>query len=129
MALNVPGENAMGMGADKRDKPHEWAKDGDELTEHTAQSEVTGDEDKVPTDPFAPYPGEVRVTVPARAFVFCNAHMWHSGTVKETDARRRQLHLSHTRRDIDQQLNQRAFLTPALYERMSPAHRFLLDIE
>lgn len=127
--LNVPGENAMGAGSEKRAKPHEWAKEGDNVADHSAKSAVTGDEDKVPADPFAPYPGEIKVTVPARSVVFCNAHMWHSGTVKNTDARRRQLHLSHTRRDMDQQLNQRAYVTPALHDRLSEAHRFLLDVQ
>jgi ectoine hydroxylase-related dioxygenase (phytanoyl-CoA dioxygenase family) len=125
--LNVPGENAMGMAA-KRDKPHEWAKEGDRVEDHVAASPVTGDEDKMPADPFAPYPGEIKVTVPARAIVFCNAHMWHSGTIKNEDQRRRQLHLSHTRRDMDQQLNQRAYVTPYLYDRMEPSVRYLLDI-
>jgi ectoine hydroxylase-related dioxygenase (phytanoyl-CoA dioxygenase family) len=125
--LNVPGENAMGMAA-KREKPHQWAKEGDKIEEHVAASPVTGDEDKMPKDPFAPYPGEIKVTVPARSIVFCNAHMWHSGTVKNQDKRRRQLHLSHTRRDMDQQLNQRAYLTPYLHDRMDPAMRYLLDI-
>lgn len=126
--LNVPGENAMGMGMAPRDKPHEWATRDDEIRDRTAASPVTGDEDKAPADPFAPYPGEIMVTVPARAMVFCNAHMWHSGTLKNTDARRRQLHLSHTRRDMDQQLNQRAYQTPGLLSRMDAAHRYLLDI-
>jgi hypothetical protein len=39
------------------------------------------------------------------------------------------LHLTYTRRDLPQQLVQREYLTPALYERMSPAHRFLMDVE
>lgn len=127
--LNVPGENAMGMGAAPRDKPHEWAREGDNVAEHSAQSPVMGDEDKAPADPFAPYPGEIKVTVPARSVVFCNAHMWHSGTLKTTASRRRQLHLSHTRRDMDQQLNQRAYQTPGLTGRMDEAHRYLLDID
>jgi hypothetical protein len=126
--LNVPGENAMGMGAGKREKPAEWAREGETVSEYVAKSEIDGDEERKPEDPFATYPGELKVTVPARSIVFCNAHMWHSGTMKNTDARRRQLHLSFTRRDLDQQLNQRAYATSALLERMSPAHRFLLDI-
>jgi ectoine hydroxylase-related dioxygenase (phytanoyl-CoA dioxygenase family) len=126
--LNVPGENAMGMGMVKRDKPHEWAKEGDDISKHVADSPVTGDTDKAPADPFAAYPGEIMVTVPARSIVFCNAHMWHSGTTKKQDTRRRQLHLSHTRRDMDQQLNQRAYVTPWLHDRMEPALRHFLDI-
>jgi ectoine hydroxylase-related dioxygenase (phytanoyl-CoA dioxygenase family) len=126
--LNVPGENAMGMGAGKREKPAEWAREGKNVSDYVAKSEVDGDEEKKPKDPFAAYPGEIKVTVPALSMVFCNAHMWHSGTMKNTDARRRQLHLSFTRRELDQQLNQRAYATSALLERISPAQRFLLDL-
>jgi hypothetical protein len=39
------------------------------------------------------------------------------------------LHLTHTRRDLPQQLVQRDYLTDALYDRLSPAHRFLMDVE
>lgn len=53
----------------------------------------------------------------------------HSGTRKNTDAPRRLLHLTCTRRDLPQQLVQLDHLTPALYERMSPVHRFLLEID
>jgi ectoine hydroxylase-related dioxygenase (phytanoyl-CoA dioxygenase family) len=126
--LNVPGENAMGMGAGKREKPAEWAREGKNVSDYVAKSEVDGDEEKKPKDPFAAYPGEIKVTVPALSMVFCNAHMWHSGTLKNTDARRRQLHLSFTRRELEQQLNQRAYATSALLERISPAQRFLLDL-
>ena len=99
-----------------------------DVTAHSAVSPVTGNEEKMPVDPFAPYQGEIKVTVPARSVVVCNAHMWHSGTTKNSSARRRQLHLSHTRRDIPQQLNQRAYLTRALFERMTEVDRYFLDI-
>ncbi len=39
------------------------------------------------------------------------------------------LHLTYTRRDLPQQLVQRDYLTQDLYERLSPAHRFLMDVE
>ena len=126
--LNVPGENAMGMGAAPRTAPHKWATEGADVTAHSAVSPVTGNEEKMPVDPFAPYQGEIKVTVPARSVVVCNAHMWHSGTTKNSSARRRQLHLSHTRRDMPQQLNQRAYLTRALFERMTEVDRYFLDI-
>jgi hypothetical protein len=46
-----------------------------------------------------------------------------------TRPRRRILHLTYTRRDLPQQLVQRDYLAPGLYDRMSPAQRFLMDIE
>lgn len=84
---------------------------------------------KVPEDLGAPYSGEVLVTAPAGSAVICNSAMWHSGTLKKQDIPRRMLHLTYTRRDLPQQLLQLDHLTPFLYERMSPAHRFLLEIE
>jgi hypothetical protein len=61
--------------------------------------------------------------------VIVNSALWHSGTRNQDGSRRRVLHLTYTRRDLPQQLTQRDYLTEALYERMSPAHRFLMDIE
>jgi hypothetical protein len=37
--------------------------------------------------------------------------------------------MCHTPSDLPQQLTQRDYLTQAPHERMSPAHRFLLDVE
>src|SRR5918996_2697082 len=83
----------------------------------------------VPDDLSAAHPKEVPVTASAGAVVIVNSSLWHSGTRNQDGSRRRVLHLTYTRRDLPQQLTQRDYLTEALYERMSPAHRFLLDIE
>ncbi len=87
------------------------------------------EEARVPKDLAAPYPGEVLVTAPAGSVVIINSSIWHGGTRNDSGARRRVLHLTYTRRDLPQQLYQRDYLTKELYERMSPAQRFLLDIE
>ncbi len=87
------------------------------------------DEARVPADLSAPYPGELLVTAPAGSAIICNSSMWHSGTRKNDDSHRRMLHLTYTRRDLPQQLVQLDYLTPTLYERMSPVHRYLLEIE
>lgn len=84
---------------------------------------------RVPEDLEAPYPGEVHVTCPRGSVIVINSSLWHGGTLNRDGSRRRVLHLTYTRRDLPQQLVQRAHLTQALYDRMSPAHRFLLDIE
>jgi hypothetical protein len=83
----------------------------------------------VPDDLAAAHPKEILVTAPAGSVVIVNSSLWHSGTRNQDGSRRRVLHLTYTRRDLPQQLTQRDYLTQALYERMSPAHRFLLDIE
>ena len=87
------------------------------------------DQARVPADLGAPYPGEVLVTAPAGAAIICNSSMWHSGTTKRADAPRRMLHLTYTRRDLPQQLVQLDHLTQGLFNRMSPVHRYLLEIE
>jgi ectoine hydroxylase-related dioxygenase (phytanoyl-CoA dioxygenase family) len=87
------------------------------------------DQARIPQDLSAPYPGEVLVEAPAGSVIICNSSMWHSGTLKKTDKPRRMLHLSYTRRDLPQQLLQIDYLTKGLYDRMSPAQRYLMDIE
>ena len=62
-------------------------------------------------------------------FIIVNSSLWHGGTVNVSGKKRRVLHLTCTRRDLPQQLVQRLYLTEALYKRMSPAQRFLMDIE
>lgn len=84
---------------------------------------------RVPEDLGAPYPGEVLVTAPAGSTIICNSSMWHAGTLKRSNTYRRMLHLTYTRRDLPQQLVQLDHLTPELYGRMSPVHRYLLEIE
>lgn len=84
---------------------------------------------RIPEDLAAPYPGEVLATAPAGSVIVINSSMWHGGTRNISGKRRRVLHLTYTRRDLPQQLVQREFLTEGLYKRMTPAQRFLMDIE
>jgi ectoine hydroxylase-related dioxygenase (phytanoyl-CoA dioxygenase family) len=87
------------------------------------------DEARIPKDLGAPYPGEILVQAPAGSAIICNSSGWHAGTLKKTDAPRRMLHLTYTRRDLPQQLVQLDHLTQGLYDRMSPVQRYLLEIE
>lgn len=87
------------------------------------------DQARVPKSLDDPYPGEVLITAPAGSAVIMNSSGWHSGTRKSNDAPRRLIHLSYTRRDLPQQLVQLDHLTKELYERMTPEHRYLLEIE
>lgn len=84
---------------------------------------------RVPASLAAPYPGEVLATGKAGSVIIINSSLWHSGTRNQSGRRRRVLHLTYTRRDLPQQLHQRDYLTAALYDRMGPAQRFLMDIE
>jgi hypothetical protein len=87
------------------------------------------DDARVPKDLAAPYPGEVLVEAPAGSAIICNSSMWHSGTRKNSNAFRRMLHLTYTRRDLPQQLLQLDYLTEGLYNRMSAEQRYLMEIE
>jgi ectoine hydroxylase-related dioxygenase (phytanoyl-CoA dioxygenase family) len=84
---------------------------------------------RIPEDLAKPHPDEVRVQAPAGSVVIINSALWHSGTENRSGDRRRVLHLTYTRRDLPQQIYQRDHLTKQLYDRLSPAHRFLFDVE
>lgn len=87
------------------------------------------DQARIPDDLLAPHPDEQMVTAKAGDIIMMNSSMWHSGTLKKDNSHRRVLHLTYTRRDLPQQLCQIDYLTPALYDRMSAEHRYLLEIE
>jgi ectoine hydroxylase-related dioxygenase (phytanoyl-CoA dioxygenase family) len=84
---------------------------------------------RIPNDLAASYPGEVLVEALSGSVIICNSSMWHGGTRKNTDKPRRMMHLTYTRRDLPQQLLQLDYLTPELYNRMSPVKHYLLEIE
>lgn len=79
-------------------------------------------------DPAAPHPEEVLLTAPAGTVVIFNSHTWHGGTLNRTGRPRRALHAYFTRRNLPQQLDQKAYLRPETYARLGPAARFVLDV-
>lgn len=79
-------------------------------------------------DPTQPHPNEVLLTAPAGTVVIFNSHTWHGGTLNRTDRPRRGLHSYFTRRGHQQQLDQKAYIRPETYQRLSPAARFILDV-
>lgn len=82
----------------------------------------------VMADPTQPQPDELLLTAPAGTVVIFNSHTWHGGTLNRTDRPRRAMHSYFTRRDQTQQLDQKAYIRPETYQRLSPAARFILDI-
>jgi ectoine hydroxylase-related dioxygenase (phytanoyl-CoA dioxygenase family) len=79
-------------------------------------------------DPTQTQPDEILVIAPAGTVVIFNSHTWHGGTLNRTDRPRRVLHSYFTRRDQTQQLDQKAYIRPETYERLSPPARFILDV-
>jgi ectoine hydroxylase-related dioxygenase (phytanoyl-CoA dioxygenase family) len=82
----------------------------------------------VMADPSQPHPDEILLTAPAGTVVIFNSHTWHGGTLNRTDRPRRAMHSYFTRRDQTQQLDQKAYIRPETYQRLSPAARFILDV-
>lgn len=93
------------------------------------EDETEEDRARMPADPTAPYPGEKVAALKAGSAVIINGALWHGGTRNRSGLRRRMLHLSFTRQDLDQQLDQSKYLTPYLEERLTPELRYLLDID
>ncbi|WP_116952579.1 phytanoyl-CoA dioxygenase family protein [Jiangella endophytica] len=80
------------------------------------------------TDPTAAHPDERLLLGEAGTVVVFNAHLWHGGTLNRTDVPRRGLTMSYCRRDEPQQTDQAAHVRKAVYDRLSPAARFVLDV-
>jgi ectoine hydroxylase-related dioxygenase (phytanoyl-CoA dioxygenase family) len=83
---------------------------------------------EVMPDVTQPHPDEVLLTAPAGTVVIFNSHTWHGGTLNRTANPRRALHSYFTRRNGEQQLDQRKFIRPETYARLSEAARFILDV-
>jgi ectoine hydroxylase-related dioxygenase (phytanoyl-CoA dioxygenase family) len=79
-------------------------------------------------DPRAPHPDEVLLLAPAGTVVVFNSHTWHGGTLNRSPNRRRAMHSYFTRRHHPQQLDQKRYLRPETYARLSEAARFILDV-
>ena len=81
-------------------------------------------------DPRAPHPDEELITAPAGSVAVFNSYTWHGGTLNRTrNTHRRCLHCYFNPRHQEQQTDQRAYLRPDTAARLSPAQRYLLDME
>ncbi len=87
---------------------------------------------RVPADEMADvlddHPEQIHLTAPAGSVVVFNSHLWHGGTLNRTGQRRRGMTMSFCRRDEPQQLDQRAYVRKVVYDALSPAARYLLDV-
>jgi len=83
--------------------------------------------DEMP-DPSATHPQEVKLLAPAGTVVIFNSHVWHGGTLNTSSKPRHALHSYFCRRDQPQQLDQRKYVRPETYNRLSEAARYILDV-
>ena len=74
------------------------------------------------------HPDQVLLTAPAGSVIIFNSHVWHGATHNSTEQPRRGMTMSYGRRDIPQQLDQRAYIRKVVYDRLSPAGRYLMDV-
>lgn len=79
-------------------------------------------------DPKDSHPDQVSLTAPAGSVIIFNSHTWHGATHNSTDQRRRGMTMSYGRREDPQQLDQRAHIRKVVYDRLSPAARYLMDV-
>ncbi len=80
-------------------------------------------------DPEATHSDEVVAEVPAGSDIMINAHTWHAGTENRSGARRRVLHGYYTAREHPQQQDQRRWITKETLAWLSPAQRWLIDVD
>lgn len=82
----------------------------------------------VQDDPKEPYEGEIKLLAPAGTVVIFNSHLWHGGTLNSSPNRRRAMHSYFCRRDQKQLLDERQYIRPETYNRLSEAARYILDV-
>jgi ectoine hydroxylase-related dioxygenase (phytanoyl-CoA dioxygenase family) len=80
-------------------------------------------------DPLAPHPDEIVFNAKAGTVVVFNGHTWHGGTQNRTNVPRRAMTFAYARRDENQQFDVATNMRKETYDRLSPAERFLLDVE
>ena len=80
-------------------------------------------------DPMASHPNEKLLLAPGGTVVIFNSHTWHGGTLNRSNQRRRAMHSYFCRRHQPQQLDQRRYVRQVTYERLSPAARWILDVD
>jgi ectoine hydroxylase-related dioxygenase (phytanoyl-CoA dioxygenase family) len=107
----------------------------DDFTENNGATRVVPGSNrsgKMPGDTMQktsdPHPNEVKLLAPAGTVVIFNSHTWHGGTLNTSDKPRRALHSYFTRRHNGQQLDQKKYIRPETYARLSDAARFILDV-
>lgn len=81
-------------------------------------------------DAQASHPNEELLIAPAGTVAVFNSHTWHGGTRNQSEDRpRRAMHCYFTAREHGQQLNQREYLRYETWKRISPAARYILDVD
>jgi len=84
---------------------------------------------KMMDDLKQPHVEEKFVIVPKGTLVIANASLWHSGTNKLNDDRRRVIFINYRNRKLRPQLNQRSFVSRSKIKLMNEAQKYLLAVD
>lgn len=107
----------------------------DDFTEDNGPTRVVPGTHKMKAPQFylenreAPHPDEIKVLGKAGDAILFNSHLWHGGTTSQSNKKRRVLHPYYVAREFQQQQNQRQYIREETYKRISPAARYILDVE
>ncbi|MCF7364120.1 MULTISPECIES: phytanoyl-CoA dioxygenase family protein [unclassified Vibrio] len=85
--------------------------------------------EEVLADVEGAHPDEIYLECPAGSVMIFNAHTWHGGTINYAGTRRRVLHGLYIDRDDVAQQDQQKWLTEHTASRLTPAQKWLLDVE
>ena len=80
-------------------------------------------------DTWADHADEVHLAGKAGTVYVFNAHIWHGGTKNNSSENRPAAFALFSRRDIPQYIDQRKYILPDTYNRLSDAGRYILDVE
>jgi ectoine hydroxylase-related dioxygenase (phytanoyl-CoA dioxygenase family) len=80
------------------------------------------------SDLLASHPRQQLVIAPAGSVLVFNGHVWHSGTTNRTTSTRRVIHCAFSSRSYPQYDCQAQRIRKGVYERTSPAARYILDV-
>jgi ectoine hydroxylase-related dioxygenase (phytanoyl-CoA dioxygenase family) len=80
-------------------------------------------------DLTAPHPQEIYLEAPAGSVAVFNGHAWHGSRHNSTNRTRRVYHGAFIAREFKQQTDQRKYLRPETAARISPAARWILDVD
>lgn len=84
--------------------------------------------DEVMADPLDKHPDEIRIIAPAGSVFIFNSHVWHGGTMNQTDHVRRSIHSYFCSREQPQQIDQKKYITEETLKRIGQKGRWTLDV-
>ena len=80
-------------------------------------------------DPMQPHPDEIKLLARRGTVVVFNSHLWHGGTLNETNQPRRTITAYYCKQEMDSIVDQRKWIIRPTFERLTPAARYILGVK